>query len=58
MEEIIPQVFHWTTFHEDIGQEVHSYGVRDLGPVVLIDPMVPAEGLGGSGGRPGQGTST
>ena len=46
MEEIIPGVLHWTAFHEDIGQEVHSYGVTGLGPVALIDPMVPAEGLG------------
>lgn len=46
MEEIVPQIFHWTAFHEDIGQDVHSYCVTGLGPVVLIDPMVPSDGLG------------
>jgi hypothetical protein len=46
MEEIVPQLFHWTAFHPDIEQEVHSYCVTGLGPIILIDPMVPAEGLG------------
>ena len=46
MEEIIPHVFHWTAFHEGIGQDVHSYFVTGLGPGILIDPMVPSEGLG------------
>jgi len=45
MEEIVPQIFHWTAFHPDIEQEVHSYCVTGLGPVVLIDPMVPPQGL-------------
>ena len=46
MEEIVPQLFHWTAFHPDIEQEVHSYCVTGLGPIILIDPMVPSEGLG------------
>jgi hypothetical protein len=46
MEEIVPHIFHWTTFHPDIEQDVHSYCVTGLGPVVLIDPMVPSDGLG------------
>jgi hypothetical protein len=46
MEEIIPHVFHWTAFHEDIEQDVHSYLVTGLGPAILIDPMVPSDGLG------------
>ena len=46
MEEIVPQLFHWTAFHPDIEQVVHSYCVAGLGPIILIDPMVPAEGLG------------
>jgi hypothetical protein len=45
MEEIVPHIFHWTAFHEDIGQDVHSYCVTGLGPAILIDPMVPLEGL-------------
>lgn len=45
MEEIIPQIFHWTAFHPEIEQDVHSYCVTGLGPVILIDPMVPADGL-------------
>ncbi len=45
MEEIIPHIFHWTAFHPDIEREVHSYCVTGLGPVILIDPMMPADGL-------------
>jgi len=45
MEEIVPHILHWTAFHEDIGQEVHSYCVTGLGPAILIDPMVPPDGL-------------
>ena len=45
MEEILPGIFHWTTFHEGIGQEVHSCYVADREPRILIDPRVPAEGL-------------
>ncbi|MFA5515702.1 MAG: hypothetical protein WDA20_05385 [Desulfuromonadales bacterium] len=44
MQEIVPGIFHWTTFHEGIGQEVHSaYVAGD--PPVLIDPREPAEGM-------------
>jgi hypothetical protein len=46
MEEILPGIFHWTTFHEGIRQQVHSYFVAGVDPPVLIDPRVPAEGLG------------
>ncbi len=45
MEELVPQIFHWTAFHPDIEQDVHSYCVTGLGPTILIDPMVPPEGL-------------
>ncbi len=45
MEEIVPHIFHWTAFHEEIEQDVHSYCVTGLGPVILIDPMVPPDGL-------------
>lgn len=45
MEEILPGIFHWTTFHEKIRQPVHSYYVADREPRILIDPRVPDEGL-------------
>jgi hypothetical protein len=43
MDEILPGVFHWTAFHEGIGQEVHSHYAA--GARALIDPMLPSEGL-------------
>lgn len=45
MKEILPGVFHWTTFHEGIGVDVHSYYIAAVDPAVLIDPRVPGEGL-------------
>lgn len=45
MEEILPGIYHWTTFHEGIGQPVHSYLLAGDAPAVLIDPRVPDEGL-------------
>jgi len=45
MQEIVPHIFHWTAFHPDIEQEVHSYCVTGLGPVILIDPLAPSDGL-------------
>ncbi len=44
MEEILPGVFHWTAQHPRIHQQVSSYFVPASG--ALIDPMVPAEGIG------------
>ena len=46
MQEILPGIFHWMTFHHGIEQDVHSYHIAVLDPPVLIDPRVPAEGLG------------
>ena len=51
MEEILPGIFHWATFHEGIGAEVHSYYVADAQPAVLIDPRVPKQGLKWFAGR-------
>lgn len=45
MQKILPQVYHWTTFHEGIRQDVHSYCYAGPKFSVLIDPMVPSEGL-------------
>lgn len=54
MNEIRPGVFHWTVRHEGIGFDVSSYLLAAEG--VLLDPMVPAEGLGWfeRHGAPGQ----
>ena len=43
MKEILPGIFHWTVQHPKIGVEVSSYYLAD--EAVLIDPLVPAEGL-------------
>jgi hypothetical protein len=43
MREIFPGVQHWTAFHPAIQAHVSSYYVESSG--VLIDPMVPEEGL-------------
>jgi hypothetical protein len=43
MREIAPGLWHWTARHEHIGQDVSSYYL--LQERVLIDPMIPAEGL-------------
>jgi hypothetical protein len=43
MQEIAPGIWHWATLHPRIGIEVSSYYLPVEG--VLIDPLVPAEGL-------------
>ena len=43
MEEVLPGVLHWTTFHEGIGQPVHSHFYVE--GCALFDPRVPDEGL-------------
>ncbi|MBW3607293.1 MAG: hypothetical protein KY463_02880 [Actinobacteria bacterium] len=43
VNEIRPGLFHWTTFHEGIQQDVDSYFVESS--AALIDPMLPSEGL-------------
>lgn len=52
MEEILPGIFHWVTFHEGIGEDVHSYYIGTVDPAVVIDPRVPDEGLVWFEGRP------
>ncbi len=52
MQEILPGVFHWTTFHEGIRAVVHSYYLAAATPAVLIDPRVPKEGLKWFANRP------
>ncbi len=43
MQEILPGLFHWTAIHPRIQIAVSSYYVQE--PGVLLDPLVPAEGL-------------
>lgn len=50
ISEILPGVFHWTAEHARINHAVSSYWLDADG--VLIDPMVPAEGLGWFASRP------
>jgi hypothetical protein len=44
VEELIPGLHHWTAWRETIRQPVHSAYVAEAH--VLIDPMVPDEGVG------------
>ncbi|HWP93529.1 MAG TPA: hypothetical protein VNN20_15155 [Thermodesulfobacteriota bacterium] len=46
MQEILPGIFHWATFHEGIEQDVHSYYIAVTRPAFLIDPRVSVEGIG------------
>ena len=50
MQEILPGLWHWTTFHEEIAARVSSYYVEPAG--ALLDPRVPDEGLDAFAGRP------
>ncbi len=43
VQEIAPGLWHWTARHEHINADVSSYYL--LAERVLIDPMIPAEGL-------------
>lgn len=43
IEEILPGLVQWSTFHEGIGQPVHSAFALRSG--TLIDPMEPADGV-------------
>lgn len=43
MEEVLPGVLHWTTFHEGIGEPVHSHFYVE--GCALFDPRVPEEGI-------------
>ena len=43
MREVLPGLFHWTAPHPRIKIEVSSYYLEEEG--VLLDPLIPAEGL-------------
>ena len=42
MDEVLPGVLHWQTFHEGIGQPVHSHFYVE--GCALFDPRVPEDG--------------
>lgn len=52
MDEILPGVFHWTSFHEGIGAVVHSCWVVSDDASFVIDPREPEEGLAAFRNRP------
>ena len=41
MHEIRPGIWHWTTFRDTIGSDVHSYWIEPAG--LVLDPMVPPD---------------
>jgi glyoxylase-like metal-dependent hydrolase (beta-lactamase superfamily II) len=43
MDEVLPGVLHWTSFHEGIGQAVHSHFFVE--GCTLFDPRVPDAGI-------------
>lgn len=43
MDEIAPGILHWTTFHEGIGQTVHSHLHTPSG--AIFDPRLPEGGV-------------
>jgi hypothetical protein len=49
MDELLPGLLHWTTFHDGIGARVSSYYVEPAR--ALIDPRVPEEGMNVFAGR-------
>ena len=49
MDEIAPGLWHWTALRETIGSEVSSYYLE--AERVIVDRMIPPEGLGCGGAR-------
>jgi len=45
MKEILPGVHHWTAVHPKIRVEVSSYWLPETGGGILLDPLLPPEGL-------------
>jgi len=50
MRELVPGLWHWTTEHPNLGQDVSSYYVTRSAAV--LDPMVPPEGMAAFDGLP------
>jgi hypothetical protein len=43
MNEVVPGIFHWTTFHEPIRANVSSYAIPSAG--IVVDPKIPDDGF-------------
>jgi glyoxylase-like metal-dependent hydrolase (beta-lactamase superfamily II) len=43
MNEVLPGVLHWTTYHDGIGRPVHSHFA--VASAALVDPRVPEGGI-------------
>jgi glyoxylase-like metal-dependent hydrolase (beta-lactamase superfamily II) len=43
MNQVAPDIFHWTAVHPNIGIEVSSYLLAESG--ILLDPLLPEEGI-------------
>ena len=52
MREVLPGLFHWTTFHQPIDSPVSSYYADQAGEVIY--PKEPQEGLEALPGTPRQ----
>jgi hypothetical protein len=39
MRELVPGIWHWTSFYDAIGMDVHSHWIEPAG--IVLDPMVP-----------------
>jgi hypothetical protein len=39
MEEVQPGIWHWRTYYDSIGMDVHSHWIEPAG--IVLDPMVP-----------------
>jgi hypothetical protein len=52
IREILPGLFHWSALHPKIRSTVHSYYFVAGDPPVLLDPMVPDEGVDALSERP------
>ena len=52
MQEILPGLYHWSTFHAPIRTQVSSYYLDDAR--LAIDPKIPEQGLEALPGRPEQ----
>jgi hypothetical protein len=52
MQEILPGLYHWSTFHEPIGAMVSSYYYEPAR--LAIDPKIPEQGLDALPGSPEQ----
>jgi hypothetical protein len=44
MDEVLPGIVHWSVVHPNTGMPAHSHFLLETH--TLLDPMVPAEGLG------------